>query len=246
MNETAEERKERSALKTLKNLKRGAIIAAVAVVILGILLGLAWKAGQKKSEKKYESTIKQLQEENQKLIDNPVVIEPVTPEIDLTVVNSEIRNIGELATMEYFYTNAARYSDARKVWGFEFAEKSFVLKWDGVIKAGVDVKQITTELDSQNKVLTVILPKAKILSHDPDLDSAEVVDQKNGLFNPVTVEDQTKFSAECEKAMEAKAIERGLLEQAQENAEKLLEELLSQIPGLKEGGYQMQFQTAAK
>ena len=72
----------------------------------------------------------------------------------------------------------------------------------------------------------------------------EVGDQKNGLFDPVTVEDQTKFNAECEKAMEKKALERGLLEQAQENAEEILGQLLEKLPGIREGGWKLEFQTA--
>ncbi len=92
--------------------------------------------------------------------------------------------------------------------------------------------------------MTVKLPADRILSHDPDLDSVEVVDQKNGLFDPVTVEDQTKFNAECEKAMEKKALERGLLEQAQENAKEVLRQLLQKLPGIREGGWKIEFQTA--
>lgn len=165
-------------------------------------------------------------------------------EISMSEIQQEIRQLGEMATVEYFYTNAARFSDGRTLLGIRVSERSFVLKWDGVIKAGIDIDGIGLELQEESRVLTVKLPKAKILSHDPDLDSVEVVDQKNGLFDPVTVEDQTKFNAECEKAMEKKALERGLLEQAQENAEEILGQLLEKLPGIREGGWKLEFQTA--
>ena len=172
------------------------------------------------------------------------MVEPITPEISMSEIQQEIRQLGELATVEYFYTNAARFSDGKTLWGIRLSEKSFVLKWDGTIKAGIDVDEIGIEPQEESRVLTVKLPAARILSHDPDLDSVEVVDQKNGLFDPVTVEDQTKFNAECEKAMEKKALERGLLEQAQENAKEVLRQLLQKLPGIREGGWKIEFQTA--
>lgn len=222
------------------DLKRWGIIAGVILVLVLAIAIFAWKTGQRDGESKGEDNAQKLQQELEEwkakykeLEEHPVMVEPITPEISMSEIQQEIRQLGELATVEYFYTNAARFS-----------EKSFVLKWDGTIKAGIDVNEIGIEPQEESRVLTVKLPAARILSHDPDLDSVEVVDQKNGLFDPVTVEDQTKFNAECEKAMEKKALERGLLEQAQENAKEVLRQLLQKLPGIREGGWKIEFQTA--
>ena len=153
-------------------------------------------------------------------------------------MNITIQGIGELATMEYLYTDAGQYSDSISVGNFNipFTEKNFTIKWDGVIKAGIDVTKITTELKQEEKNLVVYLPQAEILSHDPDKDSIEVLDEKDGLFNPVRVDDQVKFDAACEKAMEERAIENGLLEKAQENAKELILQLLNANPDIN-GNY---------
>ncbi|HIT64986.1 MAG TPA: DUF4230 domain-containing protein [Candidatus Ventrimonas merdavium] len=60
-------------------------------------------------------------------------------------------------------------------------------KWEGTIKAGIEITDITAEVDETNKVITVYLPKAKILSHEIDDESFETLDEKAGLFNPIEV-----------------------------------------------------------
>ena len=49
------------------------------------------------------------------------------------------------------------------------------------------------------------MPKARILSHQIDKDSIETLDQKEGLFNPVKVEDVRNFDSVSQDAMEERA-----------------------------------------
>ena len=56
------------------------------------------------------------------------------------------------------------------------------------------------------------MPKARILSHQIDKDSIETLDQKDGLFNPVQVEDVRDFDSISQDAMEERAIENGILD----------------------------------
>lgn len=58
------------------------------------------------------------------------------------------------------------------------------------------------------------MPKARILSHQIDKDSIETLDQKEGLFNPVKVEDVRNFDSVSQDAMEERAIENGILDKA--------------------------------
>ena len=63
--------------------------------------------------------------------------------------------------------------------------------------------QITTEVNEETKVLTVHLPQAEILSHQVDNDSVEILDERDGLFNPVRLDDKVKFDVATEKQMES-------------------------------------------
>jgi len=66
------------------------------------------------------------------------------------------------------------------------------------------------------------VPKARILSHQIDKDSIETLDQKDGLFNPVKVEDVRTFDSISQDAMEERAIENGILDKAFENAKNII------------------------
>ena len=67
-----------------------------------------------------------------------------------------------------------------------------------------------------------------------------MLDEKNNVFNPISIDDKNKFDAETADAMKAKAIENGLLEKAQKNTETILSGLLrSSIENI--GEYTIEF-----
>ena len=183
----------------------------------------------------------------EEMTEDPVVIDPITTEIDLAVIDAELKEIGELATMKYMYTNAARFTDSKQIknWNIPFTQKSFIVKWNGEIKAGVDVDGIRTKVNKIEKVLAVCIPEAKILSHDLDEENTELLDEKSGLFNPISVKDKIKFDATMVGEMEQRAVERGLLEKAQKNAEAVILNILEANPAIK-GTYSIKFEVIKK
>lgn len=191
--------------------------------------------------------IKKLEGEVDRLSDPVAVYEEASKQVDISVINAEIQDIGELATVEYLYTDAAKFEDPKKLFGkelpFEFTTKSFVVKWDGVIKAGVDITQVTAEADDTDKKIVVKLPKAKILSNEIDDDSVEVLDEKDGLFNSIKVEDVKSFDAVSKDDMEQRAIDQGILEKASQNAKEMIEHLI-QNDVTEESGYTVEFEEA--
>lgn len=191
--------------------------------------------------------IKKLEGEVDRLSDPVAVYEEASKQVDISVINAEIQDIGELATVEYLYTDAAKFEDPKKLFGkelpFEFTTKSFVVKWDGVIKAGVDITQVTAEADDAEKKIVVKLPKATILSNEIDDDSVEVLDEKDGLFNSIKVEDVKSFDAVSKDDMEQRAIDQGILEKASQNAKEMIEHLI-QNDVTEESGYTVEFEEA--
>ena len=206
------------------------------------MLATIFVKGYSSAKEKYEDTITQLEAEVDRLSDPIAVYEEASREIDINVVNVEIQEIGELATLEYLYTDAGKFEDPKQLFGKDvpFTTKSFIAKWDGIIKAGVDISQVTAEVDSNNKEVVIHIPKAEILSHEIDSESVETLDQKNGLFNPVSVEDVREFDAESKEKMENRAIENGILDKAFENAESIIEKLID--PMIQEFEYTVRFE----
>ena len=225
-------------VKMLKKKKWIRVLATVLVVVIafGILI---W------NNNRLQEQVENQRKEIEELRKNPIVVNPVAPKIELDVIYEEIKGIAELATVEYLFTDAARYSDSQQIgdWIVPFTEKSFTLKWDGVIKAGIQVDQIVIDVDEEEMVITVTLPAAQILSYEVDNESIELLDEKNNVFNPISVEDKVQLDTATEEEMKDRAVKQGLLEQAQENAEDIITNLLMAYEAIG-NDYTIVFQTA--
>lgn len=213
----------------IEKLKKRLIMAGVLIGIVLIVVGAIFVKGYRSSAEKYEADIAEkdaqimeLEERIQDLIDEPDVVNPVTPDIVLDVMNSEIKSIGELATVNYFFTNAAKFTDSKQIknWNIPFTEKSFIVKWDGEIRAGVMVDEIEIIVDDDAMKVTVYIPSAQIFAYS--VTKAEVLDESNNIWNQITIDDKVKFDTETEQEMKERAIQSGLLEEAQENAEEII------------------------
>ena len=143
------------------------------------------------------------------------------------MLSDKTTEISELASAEYTFTNAAKFTDtAHIVQIFDWmTEKSFVQKWDGTIKAGVKLDNLKVSV--KDKIITITIPRAEILSYEIDYDSVEVLDEKNNVFNPISIKDKTNFDAKTKEEMIARAIENGLLDKAQVYAENAISNLVT-------------------
>ncbi|MDD5939139.1 MAG: DUF4230 domain-containing protein [Clostridiales bacterium] len=143
---------------------------------------------------------------------------PENTRIDAVVIENQLAQISELGTVSYRYTNMAQFENSSDFYGvtIPFTTKRFILTYDGEIKAGTDLSQASVTVSGSR--VTVRLAAAQILSHEIDEDSVEVFDEKTSIFNPFTVEDFSSFQADQKQAMEAKALEKGLLTEASDKA----------------------------
>ena len=221
-------------------IKRG--IIAVVLILIVAFLAVFFK-GRSSATEKYENKIKELEAEVDRLSKPVAVYEEASKEVTISLIESEIKDIGELTTIEYLYTNAGKFEDPKELFGVNipFTTKSFIAKWDGIIKAGVTIDQIIVKINDANKEIIIYMPKAKILSHEIDNDSIETLDEKDGLFNPVKVEDVREFDAVSKDAMDERAIENGILDKAFENAKEIIEKLVNN-DAVQEQGYTITFE----
>ncbi len=177
-----------------------------------------------------------------KLDDRVAVFEEIDTKVDINVISKEIQEIGELASVEYLYTDAGQFSDPKQVFGVDipFTTKSFIAKWDGVIKAGIDITRLSVEVNENTKTIVIHIPAAEILSHEIG-DNIETLDENDGLFNPIRIDDIRTFDAESKEAMEQRAIDNGLLEKADENAQRIISGLLNANSVIKDN-YELAFE----
>ena len=153
-----------------------------------------------------------------------------TAKIDTVVLQNQLSEIRELATVTYAYTNMAQFESSNDFYGVKipFTTKSFILTYDGTVKAGVDLDG--AEVSVSGTTVTITLPEAEILSHEIDEDSMEVFDQTHNIFNPIEITDYTgftSFQSDQKAAMEEKALSRGLLAEARAKAVSSVEQLFA-------------------
>ena len=156
------------------------------------------------------------------------------PQITGDLLASQLRSVQELVTVSYYYTNMGRFENQVDFYGWKvpFTTKSFIVSYDGVIKAGVDLEQLQVSIGDGE--VTVTLPESRIISHEIPEDSLEVFDESDNLFNHITIEDYTAFTQDQKSAMEQRAVDGGLLDRANQEARTAVDSLLRIMPGLEE------------
>ncbi|MDO4378274.1 MAG: DUF4230 domain-containing protein [Erysipelotrichia bacterium] len=149
--------------------------------------------------------------------------------INVTVLEAKIQEISELATVEYNYTDLGKYENYTDFYGWKvpFTTSKFIITYDGKIKAGFDLT--STEITLNDETITVILDNPKIISHEIDYDSMQVIDESYSIFNKVTITQFNEFYKEQAQQIEQKAIDKGLLISAKENGEKFISNLINQL-----------------
>lgn len=150
-------------------------------------------------------------------------------EMSAVVLENRLTEISEFASLTYSYTNMAEFENSKDFYGIKvpFTTKSFIITYDGTIKAGVDLDK--AEVDVSGKKITVTLPAAEILSHEIDEDSLEIFDENTSIFNPLKVSDYNTFNKEQKAEMEKKATDKGLLTEAGKKAADAIDDFISQL-----------------
>lgn len=148
------------------------------------------------------------------------------PNITSTLIFNKLVSAKELTTLKYHYTNMGQFENQNTFYGYKipFTSKKFIVSYDGLINAGVDLEKMKVEL--HDKSIEIKIPPAKILSHEIYEDSLKVFDERESIFNRIDIEDYNNFSKDQKKEVEKKAIKRGLLKEADEESKKAIEELL--------------------
>lgn len=161
--------------------------------------------------------------------------EPPPPAITSDLLGEQLRSVQELATVAYYYTNMGRFENQADFYGWKvpFTTKSFLISYDGVIKAGVNLEETTVDVDEAAGTVTVTLTESKILSHEIPEDSLEVFDERDNLFNPITIDDYAGFTKDQKEKMEQRAIDNGLLTSADDKARTAVQSFLLLLPEME-------------
>lgn len=162
--------------------------------------------------------------------------EPILPQ------ETQMRAICELATLECYYHNVAKYKeeDAEGFWLWK-KDKHFWMEYSGVVKLGVEAALVTIEVNDDKVSITI--PPAKVLKCTVDEESLDadsiIVANKSA---DVKAEDMTEAFAEAQAQMELTAMNDTVLQaQAQQRAQKLLEDYVHNIGKVTDKQYTIEW-----
>ena len=156
------------------------------------------------------------------------------PKITATGLTQQLQEIEELATMSYNYTKVGKFSDNLKfnVWDIPLTQKSFLITYNGKLKAGIKMDKIKTSIE--NNTIVVSIPEIEILSNEIDENSIEVYDETKNVFNPISISDYTAFAKKQKETVAEEAIENGLLSEAATKTQSTIKKYLNAIPGISD------------
>ena len=158
------------------------------------------------------------------------------PLINVKTIQESVRELSELVALSYNYRNADTFSEQKMVTWFgtdfplPFGKKSFIIAYDGEMKIGINMEQVS--IDTVDGVIVIDMPSPLIISHEIKEDSICLLDEKSGWFNHISITDYTGFVTERKLTMVEKANTNGLLHQAQINAQKQIRTFILSLPGI--------------
>lgn len=146
--------------------------------------------------------------------------------INSTLIAERLSKISELSTIKYSYSNVIVVKDSKKFkeLSIPFTEKSFIIKYSGYIKAGVDLKDLEVAINMET--VTITLKKAIILDHVINSKDIFVYDERSSMFNKLSMQDMIDEISNEKIKVEDNLIKTKFLEEASSNTKLLLQGIL--------------------
>jgi hypothetical protein len=155
-----------------------------------------------------------------------------------TIFVEQVQELSTLATAKAHIKVIIEQQD-NKLFGKDIqlnipgTKRELLLVVPATVIAGVDLKQVTSnniKIDDEHKELEIVLPPAAFIQ-DPAIQMDKVrTFSDEGLFRgEVEWAEGFDLAAEAQMAIQTEAIEIGLLQTAEKNAEKVLKEFFSNL-----------------
>jgi len=143
----------------------------------------------------------------------------------ITIVH-QVRSLARLETIQYSVEKIITAESGQGPFGFLFGDRLLFVA-HGTVIAGIDLDKLSPDdLRVENGVLYVTLPAAEILTYSLDNEKSYNYDRETGAFTRGNPDLETEARKAAEQEILNAALEDGILEQAQVNAEAYMLRLL--------------------
>jgi hypothetical protein len=197
-----------------------------SLLIIGVIVVAAYFIVQTIRESAQAATapFQQVNQANQALQTQVSNLLNPTPTIiadPVTYIN-EVRALARLETIQYSIEKVITGETGGGTFQALFGDK-ILFVGHGTVIAGIDMEKLQPEdMRFENGVLTVKLPPAEIFIATLDNEKSYVYDRETGVLAKPDVNLETLVRQRAEEEIRSAAIEDGILEQAQVNAEAYL------------------------
>lgn len=145
----------------------------------------------------------------------------------------KIINVSDLSTFEAVYNGIAKVTDA------DNPEKiNYYVSYDAKVKAGIDFEKVDISIDPDAKIITVTLPEVKITDVNVDITSLDYMFENNKA-NTETVSEEA-YNKCIEDVTDESSSEDAIYELAEQNAQNIVEALLSPFIEQLDSEYQLE------
>lgn len=149
---------------------------------------------------------------------------------DTDRVMNTISQVLDLSTVKYNYTNVITVKKDKSIneMKIPFTEKSFIIKYNGIINGGVKPEDIKI-VKNNGESIQIQIDKCEILDHYIDSDNIYVYDVKSSLFNKLEIQEVLDDINKYKKEYEEKALKEGLMEEIKRSTKTSIQNMLKNI-----------------
>lgn len=209
------------------------LLILFGVLVIGVLLliGLMLVSTVEKSLQQAQSAIQPLSDLTQNVGTQVAQVLNPTPTIipdPVTIIHS-VRSLARLETIQYSVEKVITAESGQGAFGFLFGDR-LLLVAHGVVIAGVDLEKLSPQdLRLENGILYVHLPPAEIFIATLDNAKSYVYNRETGVLTKGNVQLESEARRAAEEEIRKAAVEDGILEQANRNAQAYLLRLFLQL-----------------
>lgn len=220
-------------MENLKQPKNIICLSIIAVCVIAmVVLSVSFKNSIESDSAATEASVKKPKEKKHKK-------EKVVVTVDVETLQDGLENMGVLVTQEYYFTQVETYTKEKSYLKIFNSTSEFTYSYDGKVTAGVDFEKIKITKDDAKKTISIQLPESEIQSVDIDTNTFKAYSEKDSLWNPIKLEDVNNSMKEFEANAKQKALDSGILERADIQAQSLIVNFVQNFPNAS--GYQIVF-----
>jgi hypothetical protein len=168
--------------------------------------------------------VQQVEQANQALQTQVSQLMNPTPTIipDPNTYINEVRALARLETIQYSIEKVITAEQSQGTFSFLFGDRLLFVA-HGIVIAGIDMNKIQPDdMELVNGVLNVRLPAAEVFVASIDNQKSYVYTRETGILTKQSVDLETLARQSAEEEIRNAAIQDGILEQAERNAEAYL------------------------